>query len=212
MSDRRVIRKVILVGGFALLMMLTVGGFLFWREVQRIRSVAEILPVLSVVPSFSLVERSGQPVSLSDLTGKVWIADFIFTHCAGPCPLLSLQMGALQEPLAEFADVRLVSISVDPERDTPEVLADYSKRKDAHERNWLFITGEKPDVYKLIRKGFHVTVDNSPEDEMSDQIMHSLRFALVDRKGQVRAYYTGTDSDLIDQLLPDVKKLLQETE
>lgn len=210
MSDNRVIRKVILVGALAVLLMATVSGYLFWKEVQRIRSVSEVLPVLGVVPNFSLVERSGKEIGLSDLTGKVWIADFIFTHCAGPCPLLSLQMGALQEPLAEFADVRLVSISVDPERDTPEVCAEYARRYNAHETNWLFITGEKPEVYKLIRKGFSVTVDNSPEDDASDQIMHSLRFALVDRRGQVRAYYTGTDTDLLDQLLPDVKKLLKE--
>jgi cytochrome oxidase Cu insertion factor (SCO1/SenC/PrrC family) len=165
---------------------------------------------LSFVPNFNLVERSGSAISLSDLSGKVWVADFIFTHCAGPCPLLSLQMGALQEPLKELEDVRLVSISVDPERDTPEVLEAYSRRYNADPEKWLFLTGEKADVYQLIRKGFQVTVDNTPEDEASDQIMHSLRFALVDRKGQVRAYYTGSDSDLADRLVPDVKRLLQE--
>jgi protein SCO1/2 len=203
-------KKVILVGAVLILLMGTVTGYLFWKEIRSIREASEVLPVLSFVPNFNLVERSGSAISLSDLSGKVWVADFIFTHCAGPCPLLSLQMGALQEPLKELEDVRLVSISVDPERDTPEVLEAYSRRYNADPEKWLFLTGEKADVYQLIRKGFQVTVDNTPEDEASDQIMHSLRFALVDRKGQVRAYYTGSDSDLADRLVPDVKRLLQE--
>jgi protein SCO1/2 len=203
-------KKVILVGAVLILLMGTVTGYLFWKEIRSIREASEVLPVLSFVPNFNLVERSGSAISLSDLSGKVWVADFIFTHCAGPCPLLSLQMGALQEPLKELEDVRLVSISVDPERDTPEVLEAYSRRYNADPEKWLFLTGEKADIYQLIRKGFQVTVDNTPEDEASDQIMHSLRFALVDRKGQVRAYYTGSDSDLADRLVPDVKRLLQE--
>ena len=210
MSQSHLMKKVILVGAVLILLMGTVTGYLFWKEIRSIREASEVLPVLSFVPNFNLVERSGSAISLSDLSGKVWVADFIFTHCAGPCPLLSLQMGALQEPLKELEDVRLVSISVDPERDTPEVLEAYSRRYNADPEKWLFLTGEKADVYQLIRKGFQVTVDNTPEDEASDQIMHSLRFALVDRKGQVRAYYTGSDSDLADRLVPDVKRLLQE--
>jgi len=210
LSQSHLMKKVILVGAVLILLMGTVTGYLFWKEIRSIREASEVLPVLSFVPNFNLVERSGSAISLSDLSGKVWVADFIFTHCAGPCPLLSLQMGALQEPLKELEDVRLVSISVDPERDTPEVLEAYSRRYNADPEKWLFLTGEKADVYQLIRKGFQVTVDNTPEDEASDQIMHSLRFALVDRKGQVRAYYTGSDSDLADRLVPDVKRLLQE--
>ncbi len=203
-------RYVFLGGALALLLMVTVGGVLFWREVKALQAgKGQGLPVLGQVPDFSLVERSGQPVALSDLIGKVWIADFIFTYCAGPCPLLSTQMGALQNRLSEMPDVRLVSVTVDPERDTPELLSDYSLRYGADKERWLFITGEKPAVYRLIREGFRVVVGDEPE-EGTDQIMHSLRFALVDRKGRVRAYYNGADPDLADRLLPDVRTLLEE--
>ena len=205
---RRQMRGFLLVGTLAVLMMGVVGGGFFWQEVKRVQAVrARPLPVYSQVPEFSLVERSGNPVSLSALAGRVWIVDFIFTHCAGPCPLLSAQMGTLQAPLAQMPDVRLVSVSVDPERDTPRLLSDYALRFGADKERWLFLTGEKAAVYRMIREGFQVAVEDDPK---SDQIMHSLRFALVDRKGQVRAYYDGTDPELADKLLPDVKALLKE--
>ena len=100
-------------------------------------------------------------------------------------------MQALQAPLRKYKDARLVSFSVDPERDTPPVLSEYAERYLADEDRWLFLTGEKPRVYAVIREGFQLGVGGV--EEGTDQIMHSLRFALVDKKGRVRAYYDGTD-------------------
>jgi protein SCO1 len=174
---------------------------------------AEPLPVLGQVPDFSLIERSGQTVSLADLKGQVWVADFVFTHCAGPCPLLSRRMQSLQEPLAGFPDVRLVSFSVDPERDTPEVLADYATRYGAGDR-WLFLTGEKEPLYWLIMDGFKLGVDDGSALTAGvpgpGTITHSTRFVLVDREGRIRAYYDGSGEDIVEQLLPDMQALLRE--
>ena len=173
----------------------------------------EPLPVLGQVPDFSLIERSGQTVSLEDLKGQVWVADFVFTHCAGPCPLLSRRMQSLQEPLASYPDVRLVSFSVDPERDTPEVLAEYAKRYSAGDR-WLFLTGEKEPLYWLIMDGFKLGVDDGSALTAGvpgpGTITHSTRFVLVDRKGRIRAYYDGSSEDIAEQLLPDMQALLRE--
>ncbi len=199
---------LVLIG--ATLLMLTVGAFLFLREIKAIRAQSRLLPVLGNVPEFVLVERSGSDVRLSDLLGRVWVADFIFTHCAGPCPLLSAQMQALQAPLRGVPDVRLVSFSVDPERDTPGVLSEYADRYQADEDRWLFLTGEKARVYSVIREGFQLAVGGV--EEGTDQIMHSLRFALVDRKGRVRSYYDGTDPGLLEKLLPELKMLLKEND
>ena len=210
MGVPRQVRVFWLVAAGATLLMLTVGTFLFLREVKAIRAQSQRLPVLSEVPEFSLLERSGKETGLSDLLGHVWVADFIFTHCAGPCPLLSAQMQALQAPLRKYPEARLVSFSVDPERDTPEVLSEYADRYLADEDRWLFLTGEKPGVYRVIRKGFQLGVGGV--EEGTDQIMHSLRFALVDRRGRVRAYYDGTDSGLAKKLLPDLKMLLKESD
>ena len=173
----------------------------------------EPLPVLGHVPDFSLIERSGRAVSLADLKGQVWVADFVFTHCAGPCPLLSRRMQSLQEPLADHPAVRLVSFSVDPERDTPEVLADYAKRYGAGER-WLFLTGEKEPLYWLIMDGFKLGVDDGSALTAGapgpGTITHSTRFVLVDREARIRAYYDGSSDDIAAQLLPDIQALLRE--
>lgn len=209
-------KRFFLFGALGLTLMLAMGAvFLRW-ELQAIRAqkeAAKPLKVLGQLPDFSLVERSGEPLTRADLKGKVWLAGFIFTHCAGPCPLISAQMSALQRSLARFEDVRLVSVSVDPERDTPEVLSDYARRYEADEERWLFLTGEKRDVYRLILEGFKVTVEDGADVmdiDGEDQVVHTLRLALVDREGRIRAYYVGTDPELEGDLLPDVEKLLRE--
>ena len=182
-----------------------VTGLLWMREETR---HAPPLPVYGVVPDFELTERSGQTVRLADLKGHIWIADFIFTSCAGPCPMLSQQMSGFQTSLARAPEIRLVSFSVDPERDTPAVLSAYAARYKADRERWLFLTGDRTTVYRLIREGFRLTVEQAPEDE--GQVIHSLRFALVDRAGQVRGYYNGDDPESLRRLLPDVDRLLRE--
>ncbi|MGH7406768.1 MAG: SCO family protein [Candidatus Methylomirabilales bacterium] len=129
------------------------------------------LPVYGSVPEFSLTERSGRQVRGSDLRGKVWIANFIYTHCPDTCPLQSGQIARLQADLAAEGDVRLVSITVDPERDTPEVLSRYADRFGAAPDRWIFLTGEKEAIHRLAREAFRVgvvepgEVGESPLDE-----------------------------------------------
>jgi protein SCO1/2 len=181
------------------------SAFLWGREQARRPSP---LPVYGSVPDFELTERSGRAVRLADLKGRIWIADFIFTSCAGPCPMLSQQMSGFQASLARAPEIRLVSFSVDPERDTPAVLSEYAARYRADPERWLFLTGDRKAVYGLIREGFRLTVEQAPEDE--GQVIHSLRFTLVDRAGRVRGYYNGDDPESLRRLLPDVDRLLRE--
>ena len=117
------------------------------------------LQVFGTLPDFSLIERSGRRVTLGDLRGKVWIANFIYTNCTDTCPLQSARMAKLQDDFSGERDLRLVSITVDPARDTPRVLAEYATRFGADSKRWLFLTGEKEAIYALAQQGFYLSVE-----------------------------------------------------
>lgn len=167
------------------------------------------LPVLSTVPAFSLTERAGTPVSAKDLEGRIWVADFIFTRCPDVCPALSARMSALRNELAAAGanGVTLVSITVDPAHDTPEVLSTYAERF-AGGDDWLFLTGPRDTIAGLLRDGFKVAfADGGPP---TAPITHSDRFVLVDPQLRVRGYYHGLDATSVDQLVDDVAALRAE--
>ncbi len=129
-----------------------------WRPTQRDREdrPLEGLKIFGAVPDFSLIREDGRRVTLADLRGKVWIANFIYTHCTDTCPLQSARMAGLQDGLKAEADLRLVSITVDPEVDTPEVLSEYASRFGADRERWFFLTGEQRAIYALAEEGFHL--------------------------------------------------------
>ncbi len=165
--------------------------------------------MLGQVPSFSLTDRAGTAVTADDLRGHVWVADFIFTRCPDVCPALSTRMAKLQEPLATGDDpVRLVSLSVDPAHDTPEVLAGYAERYGAGP-GWLFLTGSRDTLVALLRDGFKVAF--SDDGPPSAPITHSDRFVLVDRQLRVRGYYHGSDDDQVRRLEADARALRAES-
>jgi protein SCO1/2 len=166
---------------------------------------AREIPAYSAVPDFSLTERSTRPITRKDLDGKVWVADFIFTHCGGICPAMSSNMEKLQQRLPE--EVMLVSFSVDPANDTPEVLTEYAKRYNADPNRWLFLTGDSQVLQKLSIEGFKLALDPTSGTE-AEPITHSSRFALVDRQGHIRGYYGMEDTDTLDRIVADVKTLL----
>ena len=120
------------------------------------RRAAHDLPRLWEVPDFAFIERSGQSVTRADLLGKVWIASLIFTRCVEECPLVSSHMARLQGAFTAEPDVRLVSITVDPAYDTPEVLTRYAQSFAAQPQRWLFLTGDKATIYRLVREGFRL--------------------------------------------------------
>lgn len=172
----------------------------------------EPLPILSTVPDFSLTERSGEPLGLADLRGKVWVADFIFTNCAGTCPIMTTAMADLQKmALAEnLSDVKLVSITVDPERDSLAVLQRFADGYGAIKERWYFLTGDGAAIQQLASKGFLLSAAASTGGSAEEPIIHSNRFVLVDRHGRIRGYYDGTDGESVKLLQQDLKKLYHE--
>jgi len=170
-------------------------------------SSAEGLPILGEVPDFSLVDSDGMTVTARDLEGTPWVANFIFTRCAGVCPLMSGQMERLQEQLPEDSAVRLLSFTVDPVRDTPEVLRAYAERFHARPERWQFVTGEPKEIYALAKDGFHLGAGELPDynpEKDDGPFFHSTRLVLVDAHRRIRGYYEGTESVQVDRLQQDL--------
>jgi cytochrome oxidase Cu insertion factor (SCO1/SenC/PrrC family) len=167
---------------------------------------------LFTLPQFTLTERDGSQFGLQDLKGKVWVASFVFTRCAGPCTRVSGTMARLQHELADEPDARLVSFSVDPEYDRPQVLSDYARKFAAQPGRWYFLTGDPKQVYGLIRDGFHLTAqpNQGAERTPGNEVMHDTRLLVVDRRSHVRAYYDSSDPDAAEAVRSKVRKLLTE--
>lgn len=194
------------------ILVVMVAGVWSMRESAGSRESAN-LPVLGKLPDFSLVERSGKPLTRADLAGKVWVANFIFTHCQGVCPLLSARMAKLRRSLSDI-DPRVLSVSmtVDPTRDSPEVLREYAQRYGADPNDWLFVTGRPAEIRRLIGEGFRLSIAERPPEQAgdsSDLITHSDRFVLVDGDSQIRGYYRGDDSEVLSRLDNDIRTLLR---
>ena len=160
------------------------------------------------LPDFSLIERSGRTVSLSDLQDRTWIANFIYTSCKESCPQQSAEIARLQVDLAGWPQVQLVSITVDPERDQPEILARYADRYGADPNRWLFLTGDKTEIYRLAQEGFRLSAAPASSAEAPDIILHSSRFVLVDGQAHIRGYYHSNDAEDLRQLRKDIETLV----
>ncbi len=187
----------ILRGMIALTTLLLIAVLaLRWQLAQR-----PALPVISEVPPFSFTDVRGEKISRDDLKGEVWVADFIFTRCAGPCPVMSRRMATLPQD-----KLRLVSFTVDPDYDTPSVLKEYGARYEAQPDRWSFLTGDRQAIRDLAISGFHLGVADATEED-SEPILHSTRFVLVDRQARIRGYYDGLDPNEVDRLLADARWL-----
>jgi protein SCO1/2 len=168
---------------------------------------AATLPVLGQVPDARFVAQDGRPLALSDLAGSVWVADLIFTTCSGPCLRMTSQLYQVQEALAGDSGVRLVSISVDPARDTPERLAWYAGQAHADPERWVFLTAPMETVRPLAIEGLKLVVDHNVDGEELG-ILHSDRLVLVDQALQIRGYYDGLDPAAARTLIQDIRSLL----
>jgi len=168
------------------------------------------LDVYYDVPDFTLIDQRERTVTLEDLRGKVWVATFTFTRCAGICPRMHGGLSELQDRLLTHPrrhQIRLVSITVDPEHDTPQVLKAHGDLFNADHDHWLFLTGDKDAIWQLSLEGFKLIVEDVDDPIMP--ILHSDKYVLVDQQGRIRGYYTGLDPAERTQLLNDMDLLFR---
>jgi protein SCO1/2 len=205
--------------GFLLFFALFALAFLMWF-VQASRNFGQVpLRVLGPVADFTLTNQDGQAVSLAALTNRVWVADIIFTRCAGPCPRMTGQMKSLQTLLPKESDAKLVTLTTDPDFDSPAVLKKYGERFGADFNRWTFLTGSKAEIAGLASDSLKLSaVPVKPEDRKDDAdlFIHTTIFVIVDRHAQLRGIFeTGGDgvdwsNDVEPKLLQSVRQLENE--
>jgi protein SCO1/2 len=189
----------------AIVAVLTVGGLLA-PAVGQAAPKSDGLPRIGPAPQFTLTTQDGTRLALSDLRGKVVAVTFIYTGCADTCPLLTAKMAALQNRIgAEFASkIVFLSVSVDPERDTPEVLKRYAQAHGANLAGWHFLTGTPAEIREVARR-YGIYYKKQPRSDID----HTFLTSVVDQRGTLRVQYLGVRFDP-DELLRDLRSLLGE--
>lgn len=164
------------------------------------------------IADFSFQNQNNKTITQDDYKDVIYVADFFFTTCPTICPIMTDNMAWLQEQIKDMDDVKLLSFSVTPDIDTPEVLRKYADEKGVIDEKWNLVTGDKKDIYYLARQSFLAVKTGSP-DELYDMV-HTENFVLVDKKGRIRGFYDGTlldenqdDSKNVKQLLEDIQWL-----
>ncbi len=159
------------------------------------------------IEDFTFTNQDGEPLSKKDLKGKVWVADFVFTNCADVCPPMTANMAKLQDMIKKenLKNVEIVSFSVDPTVDKPEVLKEYGQKFNVDFSNWSFLTGySQEEIEKFALESFKALV-KKPEE--GDQVIHGTDFYLIDQEGVMRKYYTGLKEVPFEQIIEDIKTL-----
>ena len=212
MSPRRLIIWIALI--------LALGGFsmyalydLYAQRADGREAPAPRLDVYGRIGDFAFTDHDGKPYGSEQLTGRVWVVDFIFTRCSGTCPRMSSSLADVQRALGKDDNSKLVSITCDPEHDTPERLREYMKRYAADPKRWTFLTGDFEKVQSFAISTIKLGLRKASQEEIdegNERIMHSQRFALIDRHMQVRGYYDGTSKERVRELIRDIARLRKE--
>ncbi|WP_421383812.1 SCO family protein [Bacillus salacetis] len=187
--------------------LLIVAGLLITACTSQ-EDIEQSFPMSMEVEEFSAVNQDGEAVTLEDIEGDIWIADFIFTNCDTVCLPMTANMSQLQKKLKDSGlekEVKLISFSIDPEHDTPEALTEYSQRYDADLNQWSFLTGYSQEEIELFaNRSFNTPAAKA---EGSNQFVHGTSFYLVSENGTVLKQYEGVSDPPFEEIISDIKKL-----
>jgi protein SCO1/2 len=182
---------------FGLTLCIASLGLKLWQG----RNVAVELQDYGPAPAFRLTSQLGQPYDSASLKDKVWVASFVYTTCKESCPMLGAQMKRLSSGMPDSPDFRMLSFSVDPEKDTPQVLAKYAKDLGVEDPRWSFLTGAKKQIADLVVKGFKLAAVHEKSGSAAD-VLHSSKLVLVDKQGHIRGYFDG----LLGETAPEIQR------
>ena len=160
------------------------------------------------VGTFNLINQNGNSVTEEDFIGKIYIADFFFTRCQTICPIMALNMSELQKYYLDDSEIKFLSHSVTPVMDSVQVLRAYADKNGAVDGKWEIVTGDKKHIYTLARKSYFAVLDEGDGGEQD--FIHTEQFILIDKKGQIRGFYDGTDKQEMDRIYKDIKILKKE--
>ena len=194
-----------------ILTVLAIGVFFVRSQIEQ-GQLPDLRPIAQV-PEFTLTNQEGHAVSLADLQGNVWVADVILTRCAGPCPRMTQRMSELQTILPEHSSVKLVTLTTDPVFDRPDVLKRYSERFKANTQRWMFLTGSKQEITRVVVDGLKLAaMEKEPEKRGTPQdlFIHSELMVFVDKQGRLRGSVESDDPKMQSKVLAAVKQLLRE--
>jgi protein SCO1 len=207
-GGRRLRGPLVLMGVLAVLGAMVLGAVVAPSLALRERPAE--LEVYGQMPAFRLVDHTGTTITDQDLRGRVVVANFIFTRCKTVCPVFTMKMRRVQDRTSDVAkELKLVSFSVDPEHDTPEVLAEYATTHHADTDRWRFITGSFDDVRRVVTDGLAMAMEEmSVQDSDAPDIVHAEHFVLIDRAGRIRGYYHSNDATRVEHMLRDARRLI----
>jgi protein SCO1/2 len=203
------------IGCFFLLTVLALAYLLAQLEARE--QFQKKFPVINAGADFTLTNQDGQITTLTDLTNHVWVADIIFTRCAGPCPRMTAQMKSLQDLLPQNGNAKLVTLTTDPDFDSPPILKKYGERFDADFNRWTFLTGTKKEIAGLASQSLKLSaqpIDPTDQKSVADLFIHTTIFVLVDKHAQLRGIFEtgGEGVDWTNSVEPDLLKTIRQLE
>lgn len=160
------------------------------------------------IPDFEFVDQDNEKVTLETVKNKIYVTEYFFTTCQSICPIMNSNLDRVYKEFKDKPDFLILSHTVDPETDSVPVLKDYANMHDVNDKRWLFVTGSKPKLYELARKGYLLNAEEGNGGE--EDFIHTQNFALIDKEQHIRGFYDGTDSMEVDMLMQDIKLLYKE--
>lgn len=191
-------KKFIIIQLLFICLLAGIGGVYFFQQSVK----HPPLPMYGQVVGGKLIDANGKPFSLAELNGQVWVAQFFFTTCSDICPMITKNMASLSRTFERLPDIKFVSITVNPEQDTPQRLTEYYNKIPQAKKNWVLLTGSRAVITDIMIKQFKLGSSEEP-------VFHSPNLTLVDRQGIIRGYYDGTNDEAVRQLFKDAAKIVK---